>query len=122
MATWDIARTRLTCRRRGCEIGQGEAFRVGRVGPICEDCSIAIDDEAAPPYIDERTFEERMRDEAAHAPPRHLPKGPLMPKHVSQPAFDPRGGPRYQRHGVVERIRETTETDWRRRRAGGRDE
>lgn len=117
MAKWDIARTGMTCKRRGCDIGQGEAFRVGRFGAICEDCSIDIDEEAAPPYVDERTFEERMRDEAAQVPPRHLPKGPVMPHPGSQPTVDPRAlNRRHQRHGVVEAVRATTETDWHKRR------
>jgi len=122
---WDIARDPFTCAGGKHIVGQGEAYRIskvpGRIGH-CEDCSIRLFEEPAPAHVDERTFEERLRDDARLAPAPREKAGPVMPAHVSQPSFDPRGGARYQRHGVVERIRETTTTDWRRRAAGGRDE
>ena len=79
MAKWDLAHEGMTCIRRGCEIGQGEAFRVGKVGALCEDCSLEIDGEAQPDFIEERSFVERIKDEIAQAPPRREPPGPLMP-------------------------------------------
>lgn len=111
MAKWDLAREGLTCVRRGCEIGQGEAFRVGKLGAICEDCSLALDGEAQPDVVEPRSFVDRLRDEIAQAPPRPETPGPVMPAHVSQPSFDARGShPRYQRHGVVDGIREHANT------------
>lgn len=144
MAKWDVAREGMTCVHRGCDIGQGEAYRLParRAGAICEDCSIAIDGEAQPAFVEPRSFIDRLRDDIAQAPPRSEKPGPVMPAPVSQPSFDARGShPRYQRHGVAAGMREhantlvrpsaprrkpapvrETVTDWARRAAGERDE
>jgi hypothetical protein len=121
MAKWDLARDGMTCVRRGCEIGQGEAFRVGKLGAICEDCSLELDGEEQPAYIEPRPFLDRIRDDIAQAPPRRQAAGPLLPTPASQPAFDPRGGPRVQRHGVVEAMREHANDAPRRRRSNSRN-
>jgi len=125
MAKWDICQTAFPCGVCKGDIGQGEAFRVSkvprRVG-ICEECSIALDGKAQPDHVDLRSFTDRLRDDIAQAPPR--PEKSKMPVlvHASQPSFDPRGQRTRRRHGVVEAVRQTTETDWRARRAGERDE
>lgn len=121
MPNWDIARDPLTCRLRRCLIGQGEAFRVGRTGPICEDCSIALDDEAAPAVVTPRPFVDRMHDAIAQAPPKTAAPGPAI-RPGSQPTIHQYSlNRRSQRHGVVEAIRATTDTDWVKRASGDRD-
>lgn len=105
MAKWDIAREGLTCRMRGCGIGQGEAYRVPKagLGAICEDCSVALDGEAQPDVVEPRSFLDRIRDEIVQAPPKATPPSPVV-RPGSQPAFDPRGQ-QCNRHGVRDAIR-----------------
>jgi hypothetical protein len=121
MAKWDVARTAFTCGGGDHLVGQGEIYRVSqlprKVG-FCEACAIRLFQESAPDHINERTFLERLRDE--RIPTKQI-QGPLMPRHVSQASFDPRGQRTRRRHGVVEAMRASTQTDWRMRRAGERE-
>lgn len=129
---WDIAREAFQCSRRGETIGQGEAFRVSRIpnrNGICEDCSVALDGEAAPDTITPRTFMDELRDDLVQLPPKPERRF-LQPQPGRQPSFDPRGQTSRQRHGVVAAVRNTTKTDWHdlrkqdwaRRAAGERDD
>ena len=150
MAKWDIARETVDCRRCQGPIGAGEAARVSKVAGafICEECSIALDGETAPEHLDSRSFLERVRDDIAQAAPRSKPgfarittefdpaelsatarreleskAGPHSVQPGRQPSFDPRGQRRRpSRHGVVEAVRDTSQTDWRWRAIGERDE
>jgi hypothetical protein len=143
-ARWEIAHEERECIRRGCVIGQGETYRIGKVGPWCEDCSVALDGQSAPEHIQNRDFLSRLRDEMVqHAPADNEPvfqrfdgsavgaelRGNILEHRKAsahtvtpgrQPSVDPRGQNSGRRHGVVEAMRHSTETDWhaRARRAG----
>jgi hypothetical protein len=129
---WDIARDGgATCSHRQCQIGQGEAYRIGKRGPICEACSIRLDDQHAPKDITPMSFVDRLRHDIAMGAAARQPAPGLRIVPGSQPTIDPRSNNRRcRRHGVVEQVRATTETDWNtqrhddwaKRAAGDRDE
>ncbi len=148
MATWDIAAKGFDCFKCHDLVGQGEAFRVSKVPGrgYCEDCSVKIDGATCPEHLRPRSFLERMQDDISQAAPKgssfasfeefnpaELPAGlrrelqskatAASVRHVARkPGVDPRGQRRSsQRHGVVQAMRETDETDWRARRAGDRE-
>lgn len=149
MTRWDIARAAFTCSGGEHLVGQGEVYRVSqlpkRIGH-CEECAIRLFNESAPQHIEVRDFLTQLRDRIAQQRgPRRSPEfstfnrfsvgaelrsnivaqrqkaTPASVQPARQPAFDPRGQQTRRRHGVVEAIRATTETDWRQRRSGERE-
>lgn len=150
--TWDIARRPFPCCRCDGTIGHGEAFRVSRIPNrigMCEGCSNAVDGTAVPAHIRPRGFLEQLRDDINQARSSVLSaprsgfaqfnratvgatlRGTILaarqkatPQSVRagrQPSCDPRGQ-NFDRYGVRDAIRRTSQTDWTSRRLGERDE
>lgn len=147
MATWDIAREPFTCAGGDHLVGLGEIYRVSRVPRRighCEACALRLFTESPPADFQPRDFLAQLRDDIQKHAPRRAPgfsgfdrasvgaelrsniqaqrkASPTSVRPGRQAAFDPRGQNHPRRHGVVEAIRATTETDWRHRRAGERE-
>lgn len=125
---WDVAEKPFCCGQCHGTVGQGEAYRVSRVANrhgLCEDCSVALDGETLPDYIQPRTFLDRLHAESTnHRLGKQPSTGPLVMTPGSQPTIEPRGQ-RQTRHGVVSAMRRIIDEqpqDWRRRQSGERDE
>lgn len=121
---WDITEHPFCCGQCHGTVGQGEAFRVSRVAKrngLCEDCSITLDGEAPPAYIEPRTFLDRLHADVAHHRLGQQPATNPMIRPGSQPTVEPRGQ-RQQRYGVASALRASIDHDYRRRQSGERDE
>lgn len=148
MATWDVARSVFTCAGGDHIVGQGEVYRVSRLPNRighCEPCALRLFNDAMPADCKPKDFLEQLRDQVQkHAPARtpafstfdrtavggelrsniltHRKASPAsVDRTARQDSFDPRGQHTRRRHGVVEQMRASTETDWRHRRTGDRE-
>jgi hypothetical protein len=128
MPLWDLARDTLACFQRRCTIGAGESYRILRIGqPICEACSIELDNTPAPADMPALSPLERLglRMPAYAPPPATTPDLRYLPS--SQPRHS---AARHRRVteatrrsiGPASGNRHPSPSDFRSRASGERDE